>query len=261
MCTIGTKVNIFPFTTSAEVVVDSSEECYLSYDPDNLISITTIADAIPCLRKAALSLQLQRAPADSRPTINLVGGSVAHDVFENGIQNPEHIEESMQALIDESIRNNVLTIYATGKTEADVSLFVSDILKGLPRWCRTFLRDLPTSDGSVLEELKSAGTHAERLICIPKVYSLEESISSRGFGLKGKIDAVVMMRYFQGGNRQKRSPTSLLVPLELKTGRSTNSVGHRAQTLLYTLLISDRYGKSSLILYSGPPWDALARRL
>jgi DNA replication ATP-dependent helicase Dna2 len=33
------------------------------------------------------------------------------------------------------------------------------------------------------------------------------------------------------------------VPLELKTGNKETNQAHRAQTALYTLLLSDRYGK------------------
>lgn len=36
---------------------------------------------------------------------------------------------------------------------------------------------------------------------------------------------------------------ALTVPFEVKTGRNTTNTSHRAQTALYTLLLSDRYGK------------------
>lgn len=34
-----------------------------------------------------------------------------------------------------------------------------------------------------------------------------------------------------------------IAPLEIKTGKSVGLMGHRAQTMLYTLLMEDRYGK------------------
>ena len=37
--------------------------------------------------------------------------------------------------------------------------------------------------------------------------------------------------------------TLIVAPLELKTGKSSYALEHRAQTLLYTLLMSDRYGE------------------
>ena len=56
----------------------------------------------------------------------------------------------------------------------------------------------------------------------------EENIWSLMFGIKGKIDATVRMK-------------GRLMPLELKTARRTDSIVHRAQTLLYCLLLQDRY--------------------
>jgi len=58
------------------------------------------------------------------------------------------------------------------------------------------------------------------------------------FGLKGKIDATIQVTV------QTREETrTLTVPFELKTGKKSNVIDHRAQTMLYTLLMTDRYGK------------------
>lgn len=42
--------------------------------------------------------------------------------------------------------------------------------------------------------------------------------------------------------RDSGEEEELVAPLEIKTGRSIGGVRHRAQTLLYTLLMQDRYG-------------------
>ena len=56
------------------------------------------------------------------------------------------------------------------------------------------------------------------------------------YGLKGKIDATVQVSMIdEAGER------TLTVPFELKTGKDNAS--HKAQTALYTLLLSDRYGE------------------
>lgn len=57
------------------------------------------------------------------------------------------------------------------------------------------------------------------------------------YGLKGNIDATVQIAYADG-----KEQSTLTVPLELKTGRKDSNLAHRAQTALYTLLLSDRYG-------------------
>jgi len=49
------------------------------------------------------------------------------------------------------------------------------------------------------------------------------------------------IRQQQPQQQQPLQTKQLIVPLELKTGRDTTSAGHRAQLILYTLLLSDRY--------------------
>ena len=61
------------------------------------------------------------------------------------------------------------------------------------------------------------------------------------YGLKGNIDATVQIAC-----RDDDGEKNLIVPLELKTGKRDTNQGHRAQTALYTLLLSDRYGGSRI---------------
>lgn len=81
---------------------------------------------------------------------------------------------------------------------------------------------------------------------INKLLDVEEHVWSPMYGIKGNIDATVQTVIKDdnddddnGANGKK----TLLVPLELKTGRNTSDIAHRAQTSLYTLLLSDRYGQ------------------
>lgn len=75
-------------------------------------------------------------------------------------------------------------------------------------------------------------------LSINKLLEVEEHIWSPMYGLKGNIDATV-----QVACRDKDGLKNLVVPLELKTGKRDTNQAHRAQTALYTLLLSDRYGK------------------
>ena len=83
-------------------------------------------------------------------------------------------------------------------------------------------------------------------MCINKLLDIEENIWSPMFGLKGKIDASiqVVLKTVNSNNAVSDAPTqTLVVPFELKTGKKSNVLSHRAQTMLYTLLMTDRYGK------------------
>lgn len=79
---------------------------------------------------------------------------------------------------------------------------------------------------------------AQALLCVNKLLDVEEKVWSPVYGLKGMIDATVQV-VMQDGVEER----TLTVPLELKTGRFP-SAAHNAQTALYTLLLSDRYGIS-----------------
>lgn len=74
-------------------------------------------------------------------------------------------------------------------------------------------------------------------LSINKLLEVEEHIWSPIYGLKGNIDATVQVTC-----REDEMEKNLVVPLELKTGRRDTNQSHRAQTALYTLLLSDRYG-------------------
>jgi DNA replication ATP-dependent helicase Dna2 len=81
------------------------------------------------------------------------------------------------------------------------------------------------------------------ILAINGLHEVEEDIWSPKWGLKGKVDASVQV----GINRNPSKPGSVVeenvAPLEIKTGRSVGVMAHRAQTMLYTLLMEDRYGK------------------
>ena len=84
---------------------------------------------------------------------------------------------------------------------------------------------------------------------------IEEDIWSPTYGLKGKLDATVLgvisdPVILPSKSSSYKPPTSSIhqrtqtltpLPLELKTGRAL-AMEHRAQTMLYTLLLSERYG-------------------
>jgi len=77
-------------------------------------------------------------------------------------------------------------------------------------------------------------------LSINKLLEVEEHIWSPMYGLKGNVDATVQVACNDG-----EGDKNLIIPLELKTGNRDTNHAHRAQTALYTLLLSDRYGEYS----------------
>jgi DNA replication ATP-dependent helicase Dna2 len=72
---------------------------------------------------------------------------------------------------------------------------------------------------------------------INKLLDVEEHVWSPMYGLKGNIDATVQVTM-----QDDQGERTLIVPFEVKTGKNP-SASHVAQTALYNLLLSNRYGK------------------
>ncbi|RKP27096.1 hypothetical protein SYNPS1DRAFT_13204, partial [Syncephalis pseudoplumigaleata] len=89
-------------------------------------------------------------------------------------------------------------------------------------------------------------------VAINKVLAIEEGIWSPTYGIKGVVDASLEIAYTTVKQRRASTGRVAIVPLEVKTGRASNYIAHQAQTLLYTLLMSDRYNQpiaSGLLYY------------
>lgn len=106
-----------------------------------------------------------------------------------------------------------------------------------------------------------AGRGESSLLAISQIYDIEEDIWSPAYGLKGKIDASVeaVVTEIDDGSTPftraapKVQTTASPMPFEIKTGRSVAGMEHRAQTMLYTLLMGERYGTeipSGLLYYT-----------
>ena len=72
---------------------------------------------------------------------------------------------------------------------------------------------------------------------INKLLDVEEHVWSPMYGLKGNVDATVQVVM-----KDDKEERILTVPFEVKTGTNNSNAAHKAQTALYTLLLSDRYG-------------------
>ena len=82
---------------------------------------------------------------------------------------------------------------------------------------------------------------AKEEFVISDVVSVEETVWSPVWGIKGMIDATVLTKFSSSSSQDEKS---WILPLELKTGQHGDvaAVSHRAQVQLYSLLLRDRYG-------------------
>lgn len=95
----------------------------------------------------------------------------------------------------------------------------------------------PQPDAVLTDVRGSSATKS--LLALTGLHDIEEEMWSPTYGLKGKVDASVQVTIKEDKVAGKK--TSWTMPFEIKTGRSTGGSEHRAQTMLYTLLMAERY--------------------
>ncbi|KAJ9356882.1 hypothetical protein DTO027B9_3366 [Paecilomyces variotii] len=227
-CTKGSYVHLIgEFTAAGVCVVDNSNNMIILH-PDHLISATVVADAISCQRRAVLQDRIKSASDLGKPQVY---GNIFHEVFQTALRANRWDLSWLQKTVQDILAGYVDSLYATHTSMSEAFDHVMSKMPDLRAWADIFLRAKPTTE-SVVEDRHNT----KASLSINKLLEVEEHVWSPMYGLKGNIDATVQIAYTDGNDH-----TTLTVPLELKTGRKDSNQAHRAQTALYTLLLSDRY--------------------
>uniref|UniRef100_A0A667J4J3 DNA replication ATP-dependent helicase/nuclease DNA2 n=1 Tax=Lynx canadensis TaxID=61383 RepID=A0A667J4J3_LYNCA len=220
---------------------------YLILYPDILISGTSIASSIRCMRRAVLSETFRSCnPATRRMLI----GTVLHEVFQKAISNsfaPEKLQEYAFQTIQEI--KHLKEMYRLNLNQDEIKQEVEEYLPSFSKWAGDFMHKYISTDFPQMQlSLPSDGSNSNSTCNIEVINSLdiEESIWSPRFGLKGKIDVTVGVKIHRGYKTKYK-----IMPLELKTGKELNSIEHRSQLVLYTLLSQERRAdpEAGLLLY------------
>ncbi|KAI0029725.1 Dna2-domain-containing protein [Vararia minispora EC-137] len=212
--------------------------------PDVLITPTALAAAPHCQRKPLMTALLRSSPS-SPHTPSLLYGNVLHEVVQAClVQNrwdapfiDQKVEENLQSSLGELLRVDVRV------EEAKQAILERGKAVGI------FGGRYIGSANAVVNNYQAERGQVDTL-AITKLNDVEDDIWSPKYGLKGKLDASVQVTIHttltpsSQGRKSVQEPTVLsgTVPLELKTGRAS-ALEHRAQTMLYTLLLSDRYSQ------------------
>ncbi|KAF8252253.1 hypothetical protein K440DRAFT_393199 [Wilcoxina mikolae CBS 423.85] len=170
------------------------------------------------MRKAVLQERVKATGDISKP---MVYGNVLHAVFQSALEGNDFSTERLHLHIDRIVVDNIESFFLL---QEEISVAVEHVRSKLPliqEWAKLYLSSKPNAKATVPDHRGPVTP----IVAINKLLEVEEHIWSPSYGLKGTK-----------GNSAK----TLTIPLELKTGRS-QSIEHRAQTMLYTLLMSDRY--------------------
>lgn len=223
-----------------------AKSTYLIHHPDVLVTMTAMAGSQPCPRRPLLQ-SLMRLPEP--PSKAMTYGNILHALLQSSLtqQNfdPDFTKQSIAAELGDEGRR--LEIWGSGLSDKDIEDDLGPMaVDAFSSFGRKWVGPDVSDDGPLItsrEEVCGAAT-------ITGLHDIEEDIWSPKWGLKGKIDASVQIRLRREGSSEIQD---LIAPLEIKTGRSISGLSHRAQTLLYTLLMEDRYGlpiPSGLLYYS-----------
>ncbi|KAJ3553389.1 hypothetical protein NM688_g3640 [Phlebia brevispora] len=240
----------------------TSKENLLILHPDILITATALANAPACHRKPLLQT-LVRSSTEITPA--LVWGNILHEVMQTCMKAERWDERFVDGKISEVVRANLDSLL---KIDVKVEQAVREIKMragGLRSFAEKYIAKRP-KENAVLTNTRAVDGQTS-LLAISGLLDIEEDIWSPTYGLKGKLDASVdalvdevelratdnPFTIAKGQSSSTRKITKHKFPFEIKTGRAVAGMEHRAQTMLYTLLMSERYEEdvqSGLLYYT-----------
>lgn len=216
--------------SGSEAVIVDQESGYIVQQPDTLVTGTRVAQSFGCQRKVVIGGKL----SSSISSIAAMRGTMLHELFEAAVTSRLSTDTEYEEAISNILVASMQTMYAADAEENETRSYLGEHVNLIRSWVHTYLRTESTpADG----------------MAIHSVLQAEENIWSPEFGLKGKVDLSINMR---GGRADgDGGHHAVATALELKTGRQYPEE-HRAQVMLYSLLMSQRYGvnvDSGILLY------------
>nr|CAD2152020.1 unnamed protein product [Meloidogyne enterolobii] len=252
-----------------EICDSSDDSCggLLIVEPDTLIFSTQLSQAHYCPRKAMFQDRFRSTDT----TIAMTVGTIAHELFQIALDLLPS-ELSAEWLFN-FYRKHFLTKICPDLVGMDCSLekFEGELrryLENISDWIKSHHPHYKNEKNSQpiaqirQQNIENDENNDPNLPNEPFFYSetvdIEENIWTPTIGFKGRID----VSFMGGGNTSScsdsnQSPLSinkqskLVVPLELKTGRSYGSSGcveHQTQVMLYSLMLSERVNNGQLSL-------------
>ena len=222
---------------------------FIIHHPDSMLTMTAIANAMPCPRKPILQSLMKGAAPPSKP---ILYGTIQHSLLQDALSEQDFSVDETRRRLDIELRKEErkLEIWGAGLGIEDVRLEVGErAAKGFETFGDKWVSADPSPDG----ELHAVAGENPGLLAINGLHDIEEDIWSAKWGLKGKVDASVQARIVRNPTLLAKHVEEYIAPLEIKTGRAVGVMAHRAQTMLYTLLMEDRYSvpvPAGLLYYS-----------
>ncbi|THG99127.1 hypothetical protein EW026_g3162 [Hermanssonia centrifuga] len=214
------------------------------HHPDILITATALSNAPQCRRKPLLQ-NFVRSTSEATPA--LVWGNILHEVMQTCLSEQCWEDRFIDARIAEVSQRCLGELLKIGVNLDQAKREVKARASGLQTFAQRYISQAPKEAAVLVNTRSERGQKS--LLAISQLIDVEEDIWSPTYGLKGKLDAsvqAVITDMDESSNpfakaRPTATTTFVKVPLEIKTGRAVAGMEHRAQTMLYTLLMAERY--------------------
>ncbi|KWU43439.1 Dna2-domain-containing protein, partial [Rhodotorula sp. JG-1b] len=246
---VGDTINVlgsYDFDLCDEMRVSRKHGGLIILHPDILVSSTKAADSSHCTRKAVLQ-ELIRTVGDTTPS--LIYGNMLHSLMQACMLENRWDDAFRQDKIAEIVKQSGGQLFAVNLEFEKAREELDERSKDLEAFADRYVGEEPKFD-AFLSDPQAKDADRCRL-AITKSVAEEEDVWSPRTGLKGKIDVTTLTRL--ADPRQPGTERTTPTPFEIKTGRTNAGMEHRAQTMLYTLLLEDRYGQSvdtGLLMYT-----------
>ncbi|XP_061735969.1 DNA replication ATP-dependent helicase/nuclease DNA2 [Nerophis ophidion] len=228
------------------------EQGLLVLRPDSLVSGTSISSSIRCMRRAVLGEMFKSFDGGSKQMLN---GTIVHQVFQAAATAKDFSLDTLSKMADKALHSpqHLGDMYSLGVTQEEMKQELHDYLPSLENWAKEYISS-PTPKTISLQipnHIGAAGKLQDfASATITELGDIEENVWSPRFGLKGKIDLTVRVRIQRARNVRCKPSKVETIPLELKTGKESNSIEHRSQVILYTLMTLERYNPAAgFLLY------------
>ncbi|KAI5962951.1 dna2 [Candida pseudojiufengensis] len=199
----------------------------LIWNPDIILSATTIAQQLSCSRKTVITSRYKFPGTTSIP---LIVGEMVHLIFQECMITETWSLEFMHEVFDNIIDQYLVSLFSIEKTVEDARVEASKHFEYLNTWFNKYYKKAPNANTMIENWLENNKIG----FGVQDILDIEEEIRSPVYGLKGKIDATIIAAL-----KNSKTRGNYLFPMEIKTGREY--ISHSAQASLYALLFKDRY--------------------
>ncbi|CAH2351583.1 DNA replication ATP-dependent helicase/nuclease Dna2p [[Candida] railenensis] len=214
----------------------------LIWNPDILVSATTVSQQMSCPRKTVLVNRLRYPGVSSIP---LLVGTIIHVIFQECLAKESWSDAFMDEVLERELEFHLLEIFSIGNELEKVRSELKAQFPYLKTWFDAYFK----KPLSIKNSIPTNQRNQQALFSVNNVLDVEENIWSPMFGIKGMVDVTLEGSVKRSTNGAK--PGKYLIPMEIKSGRE--HLSHHAQSSLYALLFKDRYDidvKSFLLLYT-----------